>query len=493
MDSQSERVHSSASTSVCVIGAGVSGLVAAKIFSQEGAKVTVFEKEPDLGGVWTPRRVYPSLTTQTPGNQYAFSDFPMPSHYPDWPSAAQVLDYLRRYANQFKIAPLIRYGTTVQRVHQRAGRGSGWSVTVSDPSGTTSTHEFDFVIVCNGTFSTPSRPIIPNEAQFTESGGSVLHSSELVDAQLVAGKRVVVVGFGKSATDIATYATETAREVHLVFRRLIWPVPRFLGGLLHVRYLCTSRLWESLMPPLYPEQKQSWGHRLWRAVPPLCWRGMEKLLARQFGLTESQMRPAHSFGDQITTGFLVSPEGFFDHVKSGKIRTHHATVTRFDNQGVELSNQERLSADVVILGTGFRQELPFLDSDVREIIVDREGRFHLYRYLLNPEIPDLGFVGYNSSLFTPITSELGARWLAAYRFGRMTLPAKETMHDSIESELKIGKAVRPLARRFTAVNVAPYTYHYLDTLLRDLGHGERVQKLRALIPFLKPFAAADFA
>jgi dimethylaniline monooxygenase (N-oxide forming) len=78
-----------------IIGAGVSGLVTAKTLIEYQHDVVVFEKEKELGGVWCPSRHYPGMTTQNTRDTYAFSDFRMPKEYPEFPSGAQVFDYLK--------------------------------------------------------------------------------------------------------------------------------------------------------------------------------------------------------------------------------------------------------------------------------------------------------------------------------------------------------------------------------------------------------------
>ncbi|HEU0087928.1 MAG TPA: NAD(P)-binding domain-containing protein [Pseudonocardiaceae bacterium] len=489
----SSGLGQSAAQRVCVIGAGVSGLAVAKVFAHAGHQVTVFERQCSPGGVWAPARIYPGLTTQTPGDQYAFSDFPMPAHYLDWPSAAQVMDYLRAYVDRFEIASLIRYRSTVINISRPRGATSAWSVTITNPAGRRATHLFDFIVVCNGTFNIPNYPCFAGVELFRAGGGVVLHSSEFTDPKLIQDKRIIVIGYGKSATDIACFAAGPARSVHLIFRRPIWPVPRFLGGRIHVRHVCTSRLWESLMPaPTFPERSHP-ANVLKNQLPAVCWRAMEILLSHQFDLDRCGLRPSHKFRDQVTSGFLVSPDELFTMIKDGRISPVNETVEHFTPRGVVLSDGRQLEADVVVLGTGYRQEIPFLESDIRSRVIDDQGRYRLYRYLLNPDVPDLGFVGYNSSLFTPITSELGARWLAAHLTGRLALPATDQMHRAIDSELKIGKAVRPLARRFTGVNVAPYTYRYLDTLRKDLNESSQPKGLRRVYNFVKPFTPADFA
>ncbi|MFE4512721.1 flavin-containing monooxygenase [Kitasatospora sp. NPDC056783] len=475
---------------VCVIGAGVSGIVAAKTFHEEGHEVTVFERSDQLGGVWNPRRAYAGLTTQTPGDQYAFSDFPTPADHPDWPSARHVQAYLRAYAERFGVAPLICYRSTVVRARPRGAGAPSWSVTVDAPTGR-STREFDFLLVCNGIFSAPHVPDLPGTRRFTTAGGTVLHTSDCGSAELFRGRRVVVVGFGKSAMDIAATAAPRAREVHLVVRRAVWTVPRFFGGLVHIRHVCTSRLWESLMPSRSPGPARLEAGR--RRLLALLWRAVELLLSCQFRLRASGLRPAHRFGDQVASGFQVAPAALFRLVRAGRIQVHRAGAEGFTAEGAVLSDGRVLAADVVVLGTGYRQELPFLDPALAARIVDPEGRYRLYRCLVSPEVPGLGFVGYNSSLFTPTTSELGARWLAAHATGRIALPSPPEMHRAIDAELLTGKAVRPLSGRFSGTHVVPYTYSYLDGLQKDLRKTRNPRGMNAVRRYLKPFSPHDYA
>src|SRR5438552_3367628 len=83
---------------VCVIGAGISGLVTAKVLVGDGFDVAVFEKEPTLGGVWAASRTYPGLRTNNPRDTYAFSDHPLPRAAGDFPSAAEMRNYLQSFA-----------------------------------------------------------------------------------------------------------------------------------------------------------------------------------------------------------------------------------------------------------------------------------------------------------------------------------------------------------------------------------------------------------
>src|ERR1700712_2975018 len=99
---------------VGIVGAGVAGLCTAKILSRLGHEVTVYDRTPDVGGVWSSTRRYPGLSTQSVRDTYAFSDFPMPDHYPEWPSGEQVQEYLADYVRHFGLAPLLPLGTEVR-------------------------------------------------------------------------------------------------------------------------------------------------------------------------------------------------------------------------------------------------------------------------------------------------------------------------------------------------------------------------------------------
>ena len=199
---------------VLVIGAGVSGLVAAKVLLGRGHDVTVVEKAGDLGGVWEPSRSYPGVRTQTPRDLYRFSDFPMPADYPEWPSGPQMHAYLDAYAARSGLRPRIRFRTEVVSMSRRADGGRGWSVALRTPGAAPETERYDFVVVATGQFSRPKTLPLPDEDAFRAAGGLIRHSSEYTDAHPARGRDVVVVGFSKSATDVAMNAlAEGARTV----------------------------------------------------------------------------------------------------------------------------------------------------------------------------------------------------------------------------------------------------------------------------------------
>ncbi|MDJ0616812.1 MAG: NAD(P)/FAD-dependent oxidoreductase [Calothrix sp. MO_192.B10] len=451
---------------ICVIGAGISGLVTAKTFIEVGYDVTVFEKQKGLGGVWEKSRTYPGLTTQNTRDTFCFSDFPMPESYPEWPTAEDMRNYLQSYAEYFGVTPRINFQTEVTNVSRKEKDNPGWVVKTKGKTGEQE-REFDFVFICNGTFSIPKIPNIPGREEFIASGGKILHSTDFNSAEQIVGKRLVVVGFGKSATDVATFAADKAKECNLVFRRAIWKIPRFFLGKLNVKYILLTRFAEAWLPYRQLRGGERLLHTVGKPLVWAFWRTNEFIVRRQLDLDGCGMLPEHPMERVDCTTNIVS-ESFFTYLRSGKIKAQKTEISRFVPGGVELANGKFISADMVIFGTGFRQDIPFLEPKYRQLLIDQQNNFHLYRHLIHPEIPQMGFVGYNSSFFSQLTSEVGAWWLLEYINGNLSLPSLEQMYAEIQAELDwIQKKLA--VSTTSAACIVPFTLRYLDQLMTDMG------------------------
>ncbi|MEM1201005.1 MAG: NAD(P)/FAD-dependent oxidoreductase, partial [Pseudomonadota bacterium] len=286
---------------VAVIGAGVSGLAAAKVFKAQGHTVQVFERSHDLGGVWEPSRSYPGIQTQSPKDLYRYTDQAMPEAYPEWPSGAQVHQYLTAYAHDHGLKPDIRFNTHVAAMERRADGAPGWSLTLKPQDAAPITESFDFVAVCTGQFSEKNIITHPGQKTFEAAGGQVLHSSEYTDASLVQGKDVVVLGFSKSATDIAVNAAQNgAKSVTIVYRESVWRIPYFIGGLINFKRILYVRKQENMF--------QGWDlsafDRMKYAIAaPFIWanwRALEALLSLQLKLGKTGLRPKQPIEDTVS-------------------------------------------------------------------------------------------------------------------------------------------------------------------------------------------------
>ena len=452
---------------VCIIGAGVSGLVTAKVLRRDGFDITIFEKEPTIGGVWAPSRAYAGLRTNNPQKAYAFSDLRYPETSDEFPTAGQVFEYLRSYVEQFGLEPHLNLSTEVLSVRRRTaeddGSHPGFHVTVRPTAGSADadTQAFDFVVVCNGVFSEPYVPQIEGQERF---GGSLIHSSQMVDRELLDGKHVVVVGAGKSALDCASVAAHEAESSTLVFRKPHWMLPRYFPGDTRVDKVFFTRFSEKTLPAYYRAS------RLERAVrtvaAPFLWlwrRGMSWLVSRVAGMPPSMVpeQPVTSGAENIGIGTR-----FYEALREGLARARCTEIRSFSGSNtLQLDNGEEITVDLVIFATGWRQDVSLLDSELREE-VQRNGKFHLYRHILPPRERRLGFVGYASAANNALTSEIAAHWLSQCFLGELTLPDTETMEQEIARLHQWAADVFP--NRKEGYFVGGYVASYVDELMQDM-------------------------
>jgi dimethylaniline monooxygenase (N-oxide forming) len=277
-----------------------------------------------------------------------------------------------------------------------------------------------------------------------------------------------VVGFAKSAADAACAAAGRAREVTLVYRRAMWKMPQRFFGRVHLKYVLTTRFSESLFRWRQPRGFERLLHGVGRGGVWLFWRGIERHLRGAFGLEASGLVPEERIERLVGCSLSLASGGFYDHVRSGRIQPRRGEPARFSDGAIELVDGGRVEADVVVFGTGFRQQSPFLSDGVMRRVRGDDGCFRLYRNILPPEVPRLAFVGYNSSLYSQLTSEIGARWLAEHVGGRLALPSAAEMRRRIEERLAWFKAERPESV-MAGTCVVPFNFHCLNELLGDMG------------------------
>jgi Flavin-binding monooxygenase-like len=451
---------------VAVIGAGVAGLVTAKVLRQAGHSVVVYEKAPDVGGVWSATRRYPGLTTQSPAQQYSLSDFPMPKGYPEWPTGAQVQEYLASYAEHFGLVPLLRLSTEVTSAEPVAA--GGWSV---EAGGETS--RFDRLVVANGVFCEPAVPAYPGLAEFAAAGGQVIPGTELHDAAQAAGKHVLVVGYGKSACDITVPVSETAASTDVIARHLLWKVPRRIGGVVNFKLLLLTRLGEALFKYLRLRGMEKFLHGPGKKIRANMVNSIGSASVRQFGLRRLGLVPPGQMEDIVRGAIGLATEGFFEGVESGRIVVHaDQTIARLlavdGAPYAELSDGTRLPADLIICATGFTQGVPFLPPEIEERVLDERGNFMLYRQIRPVEVPGLYFNGYNSSFFSPLNAELAAVWIAADMAGAVSLPSAASMRSQIAEQLAF-MDIATDTHHCRGGKIIPFSLHNVDEVLGDLG------------------------
>lgn len=442
---------------VGIIGAGIAGLVTAKVMRDDGFEVVVFDKEDAAGGVWIAARTYPGLRTNNSRDTYAYTDHPYPESADVFPTAAQVREYLASYVERFGLTPLLRLSTEVIRVSEADG---GFELKVCGPDGVEDLR-FDFVVVCAGVFSAPRLPEIAGAGEF---GGALLHSSQAIDPAVFEGKRVVVVGAGKSALDCAAWAGEHARECSLVFRKAHPMLPRFMPGGAPSDRVILNRFTESFFRYHRQSRIERFLHGPGQGITDRYWRVMSAFL-RFLLRSPKAMTPDAPLPAGIEN--LGVSDEFFRMARRGRIALRRGSIAAFSGDtAVELADGQRLDADVVVFATGWRQELEFLAPEL-EKTVRVESRFQLYRHILPPTLPRLGFIGYGSSDACQLSAEVSAHWLSQHFLGELTLPKADDMHGEIA---RVGKWLgEVMPARPEGYYLGPYLTHHIDELMRDMG------------------------
>src|SRR5262245_845525 len=209
-----------------IIGAGPSGLAAAKTFLARGIAFDCLEREADIGGLWniaTPSGiVYETTHLVSCISSTGFDDLPMlDEDYPEYPSHERVLSYFRDYIAKFGLGPYIELGKAVT---QLAPLGSqGWEVSVA---GETEPRRYRGVVIASGHHDVPRVPSYPGTF-----AGEIIHSRRYKSPLQVRDKRVLVVGCGNSAADVVRDAVHGRSQVFLSLRRRYWFGRKYLLGL----------------------------------------------------------------------------------------------------------------------------------------------------------------------------------------------------------------------------------------------------------------------
>ncbi len=416
---------------VCIIGAGSSGLVAAKTLKEHGIPYDCFEMGSDIGGNWRYNNdngrsaAYDSLHIDTSKERMAFSDFPMPEEYPNYPHHSQVLAYFEAYVAQFQIRPTITFRTKVDSVYP--ADDGGYDVTIFNiDTGEMETRYYRAVLVCNGHHWQPKLPDFPGDFN-----GRSLHSRNFRSPESFAGENVLVIGIGNSGVDIACDLAPVANQVYLSTRRSAHIIPRYIHGKPTDKWV-TER--NSQLP--FPVTRAIYRLLLTTAV------GNQE----EYGVP----KPAHKLLSEHPT---MSSE-LLDRVASGGIIIK-SNVQELAEDHVCFVDGSQTPIDSIVYATGYEFSFPFFDDS---FIRFENNQFPLYRKVIHPNYPSLYFVGLIQPLgaIMPL-AELQCQWIAGILNSNYTLPDSATMKAEIAQEQEeITKRYIDSSRHTIQVDFYPY-------------------------------------
>ena len=396
---------------VCIIGAGCSGITAAKRLAEFGISYDQFELSDDVGGNWYFRNpngrsaVYESLHIDTSTARLQFEDFPAPADYPDFPHHTLIHDYFRAYVEKFGLRPRIEFNTAVERA-TRVSTGPAetrWDVALSSGE----TRSYTDLVVANGHHWSPR---LPDWAEPDRFAGELLHSHAYVnpfEPVEIRGTTVVVVGMGNSAMDIASELSSPwmAKRLYVSARRGVWVLPKYRNGVAADKVMA---------PPDIPrEQALAAGRQL-----------IKELVGKMsnYGLPEPDHEPlaAHP---SVSADFLTK-------AGSGDIHMLPA-IERLDGGTVHLVDGSSIEADVIICATGYEMRFPFFDAGPdgegdADLHPDSDHRFPLFKRMIKPGVDHLFYLGLAQSSPTIVNlAEQQSKLLARQLTGRYALPPVE--------------------------------------------------------------------
>ena len=362
---------------VAIIGAGPSGIAALKNFKDQSFDVTGFERCSGVGGNW--RFDDPSghssvfETTHIISSKYTsfYEDFPLPKTASDYPSHEELLQYFSNYAKNFKLNEKIKFNTEV--INCENLKNNKWEITYKDLETKKQTSLiFDALVVCNGHHHEPRFPKYPGK--FT---GDFLHSHEYKRSAPFKDKRVLVIGGGNSACDVAVETSRVSKKTTISWRRGYFLIPKFMFGLTTDIFALRSRLLPKFVRLPF----------------------MKFMLELLQGKNENIGLP--KVENHVLATHPTVNSDLYNSVRHGKV-IPKPDVEKMDGKTVYFKDGTNDEYDVIIACTGFKIKHKFFKKD----LIDFEnGPVRLLHKMIPGDIKNLYFIG----LFQP----LGCIWPGA--------------------------------------------------------------------------------
>ncbi len=400
---------------VCIIGAGSSGITAAQALQAQSVPFDCFEAGSSVGGNWRygndneMSSAYESLHINTSRQMMEYAAYPMPESLPDYPDHRQIAQYFDDFVDHFGLREQITFRTEVCKVEplRTSGPtdGARYAVTIrSRDGGEPETRRYRDVIVATGHHWDPRwpEPSFPGAETFP---GEQLHAHHYRTSRPMTGKRVLVLGIGNSACDIAVESSRVALSTDLAMRRGAHILPKYMFGM-PTDHLTDSALARS---PL----------KLQQVVLSAMLRLTQGKVS-DYGLPE----PDHA----VLHAHPTVSQDLLNRLGHGDI-TVRPNIERFEGSRVFFTDGSHGEYDVIVYCTGYKVSFPFFSD---EVVRTTDNHVDLYRRVVHPDHPGLYFIGLIQPLgaIMPL-AEAQAQWVCDLVTGAVDLPSVGEMRRQI--------------------------------------------------------------
>jgi cation diffusion facilitator CzcD-associated flavoprotein CzcO len=437
---------------VCIIGAGCSGFTTAKRLADYGIPFDTFEASDNIGGNWyfnNPNGMsacYKSLHIDTSKWRLAFEDYPVPADWPDFPHHAQMLQYFNDYVDHFGLRARMTFNTRVEKALRRDG--AGWDVTLS----TGEIRAYDALVVANGHHWAARIPDYPGSFS-----GQQIHSHNYrspFEPVNCIGKRILVVGMGNSAMDVASELSQraVADKLFVSARHGVWVLPKYFKG---------QPIDKNPAPQWMPK-----GLRLWLGT-----RMIKGLVGKMsdYGLPDPTIGPFESHAT-VSGEFLLRSGSGDLKMKVG--------IDRLDGDSVVFTDGTREQIDVIVWATGYDIKFPFFEDPALQPDANNKPPA-LYKRILKPGVPDLFYMGLAQAFPTLVNfAEQQSKLVGAYLAGDYAPPGTAEMARAIKADEDYYLSQYYTSRRHT---IQLDFDHYVIALKKDLVAGAKRAKARGKI------------
>ena len=371
---QPNRAQATDGFSVVVIGAGVSGIVAAQQLEELGVNYTIIEKQPRAGGNWW-QNTYPGAGVDTPSHLYSFS-FAQNDWRHHFELRPGLQEYFERVINDVGATPRVRYETEVVSV-EFVEVTSTWRVTVRDRAGREEMLEPNVVISAVGVLN---RPRLPHVEGLESFAGPSFHSAAWPEELDLRGKRVAVIGTGASSMQIVPAIADQVAHLTVFQRSPQWvapfekfrqPIRPELRALLQACPIYFAWYWVRLfwqfgdrviealrIDPTWEHSDRSVnsrndGHRIFFTEY------MKESLSDRPDLLPKTLPDYPPFGKRI-----LLDNGWFDALQKDQVELVAEAVTSVQPAGITSESGTTYPADVLVWATGFESTRFLASVDV---------------------------------------------------------------------------------------------------------------------------------